>query len=149
MRFENEREGKKWLLEKKKRDVEKLDLERNKLLRRIIALEIELKKGKEEEAMDYNEIVKNKEKDFYHRYIYKGDKNSDKIGVVALSKEGRGVGWSFCNEKDSFCKNKGKTIAFLRAESNKSTLEKIPKKWEAYIPQIEDKVDKLKSLRIK
>ncbi len=91
--------------------------------------------------MNYKKYVKEREGTFRHQYIYDG-KNKKKIGVVVY-KDGN-FGWSLCSEKDTFSKYKGKAIALLRAESGKSSILKIPFKYFRIMPQIEDKVVKLK-----
>lgn len=94
----------------------------------------------EVEEMDYKQFVKEREGTFRHQYIY--DKEDKKIGVIVY-KDGY-FGWSFCSNKDTFSKNKGKAIALLRAESKKSSLLKIPFKYFRLLDQVEKKVNVLK-----
>lgn len=93
--------------------------------------------------MNFKQYVKDHEGEFKHRYIYAGSKeNPKKVGVIVVDKDGH-FGWSFCSEKDSFSKDKGKAIALLRAQSGKTSWLNIPNKWNPYINQAEEKRKKL------
>ncbi len=98
--------------------------------------------------MDYKEYVKSKQGTFKHRYIYeKNGEKPEKVGVI-VDKDGH-FGWSFCSEKDTFSKSKGKAVALLRAESGKSCIWDIPLKYCLFLEQIEKKWGELERIEFK
>jgi hypothetical protein len=56
------------------------------------------------------------------------------IGFYVLETKGEEIrfGWSFCHERDRFCKKKARLIAFNRMESGKYTLSK-----DGYVDELE------------